>query len=281
MLIIYVIHIVVKEYIMNIDYQPLARVLMELLEVNPTMIASEVGIGRTNIYSWLKGKQRTLSEQSVAKLMECLGISADKLSRKIVHRWRANSVESVKLCLDALFPSGKLASTEIIQVNCDSSGYFNILRIPDSELGDTTIMVSPASQLSTGTLISSRTLGFGRDMKGIELDISQWNKWWNIRPLLTAHEFWLTAEPFLNLKVKPTFQGKEDESVDPQLLKTSYEKVIIEKTAENAGLRAIIRSVLRELRAKDPGNEWLNDDRRKWIYDEFYRQEMEKFHNPS
>ena len=136
MLIIYIIHIVVKEYIMNIDYQSLARVLMELLEVNPTMIASEVGIGRTNIYSWLKGKQRTLSEQSVTRLMERLGISADKLSRKIVHRWRADSVESVKLCLDALFPSGKLASTEIIPVNCDSSGHFTILRITDSDHGD-------------------------------------------------------------------------------------------------------------------------------------------------
>ena len=261
---------------MSINKQSLARLLMELQEVTPTMIASEVGIGRTNIYSWLKGKQRTLSEQSVTKLMECLGISADKLSQKIVHRWRADSVESVKICLVALFSSAKLSSIEIIPVNCDSSGHFTIFRVTDSELGDTTIMLAPASQLSSSTFISSKTLGFGIDLEVVALDISQWNKWWDSRPLLTSQEFWLTAKPFLNLKVKPTIQGEEIELIDPQLLKTRYEKVIIEKTGENAGLRAIIRSILRELREKDPGNEWLNEDRRKWIYDEFYRQEMEK-----
>ena len=65
------------------------------------------------------------------------------------------------------------------------------------------------------------------------------------------------------------------DELDIDLL-TTYQSQLVQHTAENAGLRAIIRALLRELRDLKPKHKLLDKANRDVIYHEFYEHELSK-----
>ena len=58
--------------------------------------------------------------------------------------------------------------------------------------------------------------------------------------------------------------------------KDANERVLIERRCINAGLRAVIRELLKDIRAKDPNNKLLDKKYRDRIFAEFEQEEMKK-----
>lgn len=145
---------------------------------------------------------------------------------------------------------------------------YNLIQIPRLE-GKLTILASFDKPLSIEYPINSTKLKFGHNGKTIEIWADLWTRWWN-KDELSSQEFWSDASSYLETK------NADAKQIDDKDLIASYEHIIFENKAEDAGLRAIIRSLLNELRKVAPKSKLLDQSERAYIYNEYYDNEKSK-----
>jgi hypothetical protein len=217
-----------------------------------------------------------MSKERENNLLKVLGIINGKLATDTVHRWYVDKdLSNIKTLLNQLEDAENLNQAEIYFVKTDASStgqaeLFSLMRIPrGAEF--LTIMVSYEKPLSTEYPIKVAKLGFGNDLKIINIYSDKWYGWWN-KETLSFKEFWSEASEYFNT----SGIDKTEQSNDKDLIAT-YETTIRENKAVDAGLRAIIRALLNELRIKAPESTLLKASVRKIEYDKEYENEKEKF----
>lgn len=256
--------------------QKLFKELVKLHGLNNAKVADLSGVKRPNLYNWLSGKSQVMSKEREDNLLKVLGVFNGKLMTDVVHRWHADKdLSNIKTTLSLLEDPVNLNDTEIYFVKTDASAtgqaeLFSLLRIPrGAEF--LTIMVSYEKPLSTEYPVKAAKLGFGNDLKIINIYSDKWYGWWN-KEILSFKEFWSEASAYINT----SGIDKTEVSNDKDLIAT-YETTIRENKAVDAGLRAIIRALLNELRIKAPESTLLKASVRKIEYYKEYENEKEKF----
>jgi len=255
--------------------QQLFKELVKLLGLNNAKVADLAGVKRPNLYNWLSGKSQVMSKEREDNLLKVIGVINGKLATEIVHRWNSDKdLSNIKTILNQLEDAQDLKQTEIYFVKTDASAtgqveLFSLLRIPRaSEF--VTILVSYEKPLSTEYPVKSAKLGFGNDMKTINVWSDVWYGWWN-KETLTMKDFMFEASAYINT----TSTDQTEQSVDKDLI-ARYENTIRECKAVDAGLRAVIRALLNELRLKAPGSPFLNASVRMKEYLAEYDKEIKK-----
>lgn len=259
---------------MEISNLDLFKCLVSLSGMNNAQVADMVGINRPNLYTWLSGKSQVMSKEREEKLLSVLGVYKGKLSGNIVHRWRVGeNLENIRTALTLLETKENLDTAEIYFVKTDASAtgkieLFNLMVIPRRE-DEVTILVTLEKPLSTEYPIKKTKLTLGKDCQIIDIWADLWYRWWN-KEELTSEEFWSEASHIIETK-----KDTPEKIVDIDLI-ASYENQISINKAEDAGLRAIIRGLLNELRKVAPKSKLLDQSERAKIYQEYYDHEINK-----
>ena len=260
------------------EVRDLFKALANFSTFNNAAIADSAGVKRPNLYSWLGGKSQSMSEDNIEKLFNILGVKKGKLSSEIVYRWQLEDSEAshIKDVLKHFLNQEYLNNAEIHFIEIE--GYeakqvakHNLIRIPIGTHEGITILVTSNNKLNVGFPIKSSKLGFGQDKQKITVNLDQWFRWMESDTLSSA-EFWIEASFYISAQHVVSTSVLNDD-ID---IKISYENQLIEKIAENAGLRAIIRSLIRELRLLKPKHVLLNQDNRDLIYKEYFQHEISK-----
>ena len=259
---------------MSISNLDLFNCLVSLSGMNNAKVADLAGINRPNLYAWLSGKSQIMSKEREEKLLAALGVVDGKLSGNIVHRWRVDAdAINIRAALNHLENKEYLDAAEIIFVKTDESAsgkieLYNLIEIPRPD-GKLTILASFNKPLKNEYPINSTKLKFGHNGKNIVIWADLWARWWN-KDELSKQEFWSDAPNCL------VIENVDTKQIDDKDLIASYENTILENKAEDAGLRAIIRSLLNELRKVKPESKLLDPSERADIYNEFYKNEKNK-----
>lgn len=255
----------------DFNTQSLVKCLIQLKGIRPAEVADASNIRRPNLYTWFKGRSQILSEQMITALMETLGVINGVINNKIIHSWQVDeSLDALKMVLDALFDKDELAKIEIYFVDCGKNRLFNLLRTPDNA----TILVSFGKSKGDGYPLNATKCGFGIDKGMVEIPHRIWEEWRSVKTLMTTMDFWISADPyFYNLTEIKSPVVTPENLID---ICTKYEKEIIEQTAINAGLRGLIRALLSEIRKLDPKNAFLKHNERDHIYEAYYNAEVNK-----
>ncbi|HOY70279.1 MAG TPA: hypothetical protein PL131_10965 [Methylotenera sp.] len=255
----------------------LFKTLVSLSNFNAAKIADLAGVKRPNLYTWQGGKTQALSDGNIESLFNILGIIKGKLSPEIVYRWQVDfEVDNLKSVLKHFVSQDFLNQAVIYFIEIDGyneteSKKHNLIQIPQPT-GNLTILISAENRQAVGFPVKSAKLGFGKDSEKVNISSEQWLNWWDAT-LLSSTQFWTEFSLYLK-----TFNSESNTYNDQQDIDqlNAYQSIITEKTAENAGLKAIVRSLLRELRIVNPKNTLLNHENRDLIYREFYEHELSK-----
>lgn len=256
--------------------QDLFKKLITITGSTNATIADRARVKRPNLYNWLSGKPQVMSHERVEQLFETLGIRHGKLSSSVVHRWYADKDSSnIRTLLTQFETPNSLNTLEIyfVKINDGSVGQselFNLIRIPRLD-ENIFILVTSEKPLIAEYPVKSTKLGFGIDQHTIELWSDQWSRWWRDEGL-SPEELWQTIKSKLNMNTGSSVE----QPIDMDLI-AKYEQQILIHKAEDAGLRAIIRDLLKELRNKVPESKLLDASERLKIYNDSYMNEMEKF----
>ena len=259
------------------DVRDLFKTLVSLSNLNNAKIADKADVKRPNLYTWLGGKPQALSEGNIESLFNMLGVIRGRLSPEIVYRWQVDfDVDNLKNALQHFVNQEVLNQAEIYFLEIDGydeadSRKYNLIHIPQST-GGISILIAAATNQTVGFPIKTAKLGFGKDGQTVRISREQWANWWNV-DVLSSINFWTEFSLYVSKSNSKTTSSINPQDVD-QL--ATFEKIIIDKTAENAGLKAIIRSLLRELRIANPKNTLLNHENRDLIYREFFEHELSK-----
>lgn len=263
------------------DKKEIFKILTHLSGLNNATIADLAGVKRPNLYSWLGGKTQAMSDENIEKLFNVLGVYKGKLSSEIVYRWQADAdLQNIKAVLTHFLEQNVLDKADINFIEIE--GYettlqekYNLIHIPGAK-DSLTILLANNSPQQISFPVKSSKLGFGKDNKRISISIDQWSRWWGADNL-SSSAFWIEASLYLSSQTK-NVQVNDELDID---LLTTYQSQLVQNTAENAGLRAIIRALLRELRNLKPKHKLLDKANRDVIFNEFYAHEIDKLRKSS
>ncbi|OIQ79949.1 hypothetical protein GALL_383000 [mine drainage metagenome] len=262
---------------MSISPQELFECLVKLNGLNSAKAADLAGVKRPNVYAWLAGKKQVMSQEREERLLQNFGVINGTLSKDIVYRWRVESdTACFKLVLNHLFNPDDLDKAIIYFVDVENSKHYNVLRIPFTE-GDLFVLVIFNSQQNTGYPLTKEKIGFGINGQKLNVPDWQWDKWWDSEKL-DAKKFCLEADMLLKKQGDVNQLWATDQPMDIKM-RLLYEEQIIEKTAENAGLRALIRALLNEMRAAKFKSKLLDKEERDITFKDFYNHELKKLRN--
>ena len=259
------------------DLRDLFKILISFSNLNAAKIADLAGVKRPNLYTWQSGKSQALSEGNIESIFNILGVIKGKLSSEIVYRWKIDFDEAqLKNVLQQFVNQQILNQSEIYFIEIDGytetdSKKYSLIHIPHST-GAISILISGSTNQSVGFPIKSTKLGFGKDCQKVNISSEQWANWWSV-DVLSSINFWTEFSLYLSNSNMNATSSNELQDVDQV---AAFKNIIIEKTAENAGLRAIIRSLMRELGVLKPNHQLLKKENRNLIYKEFYEHENSK-----
>lgn len=255
--------------------QKLFKELVKLHGLNNAKVADLSGVKRPNLYNWLSGKSQVMSKEREDNLLKVLGVVNGKLMTDVVHRWHVDKeLNNIKTTLSLLEDPVNLNNTDIYFVKTDASAtgqaeLFSLLRIPRAA-DFLTIMVSYEKPLSTEYPVKSAKLGFGNDLKTINVWADEWYGWWNKENLSTKDFLSEASTHIISNGI-----DKSEQSIDRDLI-AKYENTIRENKAIDGGLRALIRALLKELRIKAPDSNLLDPEIRMKVYKKEYENEIKK-----
>lgn len=257
--------------------QDLFECLIQLNGLNSAKAADLAGIKRPNIYAWLARKKQVMSKEREERLFQTFGIINGRLSTDFVYRWR---IEIGSICfvqvLKHLLPQEALDKAIIHLLEVENSGLYNALIIPQTE-GDLILLVISNSPHFSGYPLTKEDIGFGSVGSKIYVPDWQWDKWWG-NDKLEVRQFNAEADMLLRKQGESNQLWASDQPMDINL-KAFYETQLLEKTAENAGLRALIRALLGEMRDAKLKSKLLQKEERDLRFKEFYSHELKKLRN--
>ena len=263
----------------------LAKTLILLSNVKGVKIAELAGIKNPNYYNWIANKPKALSENSVEKLFEVLGVTNGKLNSLKIHRWFESShvAENINNALLQLNLSNKheFENSKVFQIRTTNNLQFSLINIISNK-ESFLLLCFNASPRVIEFPIDAKKLGFGRDVfLSTPLSVEIYNKWSQSLSYLDMQSFLVDAKshlPELNLTEFNTIQFSKNQVNVSNPIQISDEINILKAT--NEGLKAIIRELLKEIRSNSPKSKFLKDEERKAIFDMFYKHEMEKLTKP-
>lgn len=266
--------------------QDLFRHLIKFKDITVAHLANLSKVSRPNIYAWLNEKPKIISQEREIDMMRYLGLEDGTPSTNIVHKWNIDPSAKLFKALLVHFYGNDLSQILVISFINTGNGLFNVVRIPTQKPGATgiieevVILVSCNDPLSRGYPVNNDKLDISCKGRDIYVSEWQWNKWWEddlLIPQTFNMEYGILIEnAYTSANQQDKHNGSAEDVESYVALKLSYKKQMIEKTAENAGLRAIIRGFMRDLKERKIDSEFLDKKRRDITYKEFYDAEFEK-----
>lgn len=266
--------------------QDLFKHLIKFNDMTVAHLANISKLSRPNIYAWLNEKPKIISQERETEMMRYLGLEEGKPSTKIVHKWNIDPQAKVfKELLVYFYGNDILQKVEVNYVNTGSR-LCNVVRIPinsantDNLPPEVIILLMCKDPLSRGYPFDIKKIGFGINGDDLYIADWQWDKWWEDE-LCKPHTFNVEYGILTNhINETSDLQDLEIESTDEVTnyveLKLSFKKQMIEKTADNAGLRGLIRVLLNEISELNSKSKWLDKKNRDLIYEDNYKSEFDK-----
>ena len=250
----------------------LVKALIDLTNLSVSKTAEAVGIQRTNLSAWLNGKQNVFSDQRVEKVLNHLGVNTlgdsatgvrfCDLDSVHVHKWYLAEPDHLTTVLETTLSVEELQALEVFQVNTKPHGMFNLIRTSGVN-GDVYIILCHKESGQNAYPLPN-DFQFGKLIGSIDLPVQKWIGWLKTKELLTSD---FRTEINSHIFARPN-------EVSGSLNTGSNSSK--ESKSHDAGLRAVIRSLLAELRNLDPDNRLLVKTHRDEIYNSVYLQELNK-----
>ncbi len=264
--------------------QDLFKHLIKFNDMTVAHLANISKLSRPNIYAWLNEKPKIISQERETEMMRYLGLEDGKLSTKIVHKW--NIDPSARLFKELLihFYGNDILKKVIVNFVNTGSRLCNIVRIPFMNTNhlqqEVILLLMCKDPLSRGYPFDIKKLGFGISGDDRYIADWQWDKWWEdelCKPQTFNVEYGILTHHKNEANNSQDFViGNTDEATNYVELKLSFKNQLIEKAADNAGLRALIRALLNEISQLNNKSKWLDKKNRDLIYDENYKSEFDK-----
>lgn len=259
----------------------LVKTLIKLLNKNGAKIAEAAKIKSPNYYSWMSGKDNALSDDSVNRLFEVLGIVGGQLDPNRIHRWFEDNPNGENI-IDVF---NRIAISNEIKANCEihhiktvQQRQFNIIKLNYADYS-VLILCFNASPSSKRYPIDKERLKFGiqKDHFNISVREDIYEKWTyaavNLDPQTTLLEIkeclpeeFQDTEFFIN-----TSTVNSDQQITNDIVSELYEL-----KAKYAGLRAVQTQLLAQMRAFTPDNALLDKKTREQIYKAGFQAELNK-----
>lgn len=262
--------------------------LIALSGLTRAEIARATGNNPANLSQWLQGRSKMLSEERQQRVLEWLGIRNGKLDASNVHRWKVgNDFTALRGVLQATETPATLKSVSIHQVDTDHSHNARspvLLAIPRPESPTIILIERPSSAGRHPLRLDSASLGIGSN--GNDLQIAPSHLLGNNDSLPTS-----TLLRAVHIEISDTGRGKalankdgkQHEIATSDQLLLDKERIITilgqdirDLRCHEAGLRGVIRAMLKALRELDAKHPLLDKANRDKIYQEYYLNDLDK-----
>lgn len=258
----------------------LIKALVPLINTTGAKIAAAANVKSPNYYNWLSGKSNALSESALDRLLACIGVEEGKLIGHHLHRWYTadKNASDIRENLLSFNKSEQYTDAQIFNITAFNGQRCNLLKLRFINESILVLCFNIDSQ-SENFPISADKLGFGAEVNLNHIPNPIFNKWANPKKIIGLNGFIEEARTILSTLDLSDITIKRP-AIKHDINFAAIEQELINMTASNAGLKAIIRRMLKELRDHQPNCKLLDDGIRKEIYDADYEHERMKLTKP-
>lgn len=154
----------------------LLNALLRLNGLSKNKAALSLGLFRSNLNSWLKGTNSSISSVKKLELLSLVGVSEGALDRRRIHRWDVKDIEDVRFALSVFLARDPAAELQIMNV-CLANPADAVMRLTYGA-ESTYLLLHHHAPESIVPVINSSSLGLGVSVDSpVRLTKAQWGSW--------------------------------------------------------------------------------------------------------